>query len=390
MKKKTMWIFIVCYLAYTAIYVARVNLSMASPELQSLQMMDKAQIGLLGSMFSVVYAFGRMINGYIGDKQPPWIMISVGLFFAGVSNISIGFFPPFLGIMLLWGVNAFSQSMLWSSVLKIVSNIYDEQTAKKKTSYIVTSVAMGNILGIILNTVIIKSFGVNYAFIIPGGLTLVFCGLIILVTRKIECDVNVKKEHKPMLQLFREKEMRVVIGPAMLHGVMKDNISVWMALFFADTYGIELEQIAGFVLFIPLVGFLGRMIYPACYKLCGEDEHKVSVMGFMVCILSAIPICFRVHEIIAVVCLSLIYTAVSVINTSMLSIFPMHYIKSGNVASVSGIMDFATYLGAGIGSMVYGFVIKNTGIYAPMYISWAVISLASIFILMPLIKKRKK
>ena len=134
MKKRTMWIFLVCYLAYTAIYIARVNLSIVSPELKNMEMLDAAEIGMLGSVFSVVYACGRMINGYIGDKQPPWLMMSVGLFFAGISNILIGFFPPFVGILLLWGVNAFSQSMLWSSVLKIVSSIYDEQTAKKKTS----------------------------------------------------------------------------------------------------------------------------------------------------------------------------------------------------------------------------------------------------------------
>ena len=390
MKKRTMWFFLVCYLAYTAIYIARVNLSIVSPELKSMEMLDAAEIGMLGSVFSVVYACGRMINGYIGDKQPPWLMMSVGLFFAGISNILIGFFPPFVGILLLWGVNAFSQSMLWSSVLKIVSSIYDEQTAKKKTSYIVTSVAMGNILGIVLNTVVINQFGARFAFIIPGGLTLVFCALIILATRKVKCDVNVKKEHKPMLQLFKEKEMKLAIIPALLHGVMKDNISLWMTVFFVDTYNIDLSKTAGFILFIPIIGFFGRLVYPACYKFFKEDEHKVSVFGFLVCFIAALPICFKVHEIIAVLCLSLIYTAASVINTSMLSIFPMHYIKTGNVSSVSGIMDFATYFGAGLGSVVYGFVIDNTGKYALMYASWAVISLVSIFILKPLIKNSKK
>ena len=114
------------------------------------------------------------------------------------------------------------------------------------------------------------------------------------------------------------------------------------------------------------------------------------MFGFLICFLAALPICFRVPEIIAVLCLSLIYTAASVINTSMLSIFPMHYIKTGNVSSVSGIMDFATYFGAGLGSVVYGFVIDNTGNYALMYASWAAISLVSIFILKPLIKNNKK
>ena len=43
MKKRTMWIFLVCYLAYTAIYIARVNLSIVSPELKSMEMLDAAE-----------------------------------------------------------------------------------------------------------------------------------------------------------------------------------------------------------------------------------------------------------------------------------------------------------------------------------------------------------
>jgi len=43
-------------------------------------------------------------------------------------------------------------------------------------------------------------------------------------------------------------------------------------------------------------------------------------------------------------------------------------------------MDLATYGGGGIGSLVYGFTIKAFG-YTPMFVSWIVISVVSIFIL---------
>ncbi len=59
-------IFLICYLAYIGIYVARLNLSMASPEMVKLGIADTAQIGILGSVFSVIYACGRLINGSLG------------------------------------------------------------------------------------------------------------------------------------------------------------------------------------------------------------------------------------------------------------------------------------------------------------------------------------
>jgi len=386
MKNKGMIIFIICYLAYTSIYIARLNLSMASPGLIDAGMLDSAQIGMMGSVFSVIYAFGRLLNGGLSDTTPPWRMISTGLLVAGVSNVAMGFFPPFMGMLILWSCNAFAQSMLWSSVLCVVTAVYGEQKAKKMAPYLVTSVAVGNILGILINTYIISVFGLNFAFVIPGALTLIMGVIVVLSIRKVKSLAQDYKKHLSIKEILQESQIRTMIIPAMLHGVMKDNISLWMAVYFVDKFGIDLEKSAMFILFIPIIGFVGRTIYPLFFKLCSENEHKVSVIGFVICVISSIPLALgMVNPLTASICLSLIYAAVSLINTSILSIFPIRFIKTGNVASISGIMDFATYLGAGIGSFVFGFVIKVAG-YSPVYFSWAAISIVSLLLLRLLMK----
>ena len=389
MKKRSL-IFIIVYLAYTAIYIARLNLSVATPVFVDLGIADAAQIGLLGSVFSVIYACGRLVNGSLGDRVAPYKMICTGLAVAGVSNLCIGAIPPFWGIVLLWGANAFAQSMLWSSVLCVVSAVYPEEKAKKMVSYMVTSVATGNIIGIVLNTWVVDKLGVNSAFLIPGGITLVMGGAVLLSAKNIKPVEKTEKKHIPVFGLLKNKEILLMIMPALLHGVIKDNISLWMTVYFVDTFGINLGDSANFVLFIPLVGFIGRLIYPALFKLCREREHIVSVVAFAVCALFVIPLCFDIKSaVLAVVSLSMIYALVSVINTSILSIYPIRYAETGNVASVSGLMDFATYGGAGIGSLIFGVMIKHFG-YSPMYISWAVISVVSIAILSRLAFKKKE
>ena len=387
MKKRSL-IFIICYIAYTAIYIARLNLSVATPVFVNLGIADMAQVGLLGSVFSIIYACGRLINGGLGDKVAPYKMICSGLLIAGVSNLCIGLLPPFWGIVLLWGANAFAQSMLWSSVLCIVSVVYPEEKAKKMVSYMVTSVATGNILGIVLNTWIVDNLGVNFAFLIPGGITLIMSTAVLFSTKSIKSEYKNEKKHVSLFGLLKNKEILMMIVPAMLHGVIKDNISLWMTVYFVDVFEIDLGSTANFVLFIPLIGFIGRMIYPLLFRICKEREHIVSVVSFAVCALFVLPLCFEIKSsVLAVVSLSMIYALVSVINTSILSIYPIRYAATGNVASVSGLMDFATYGGAGISSWIFGIVIKYRG-YAPMYISWAVISVISILILSKLAFKK--
>ncbi len=355
---------------------------MASPSLIEGKILSASQIGILGSMFSVVYAIGRLVNGILSDRTPPWIMLSIGLAFAGIGNLAISFLPPFIAILLLWSINAYAQSMLWSSVLCVVSSIYDSETAKKRTPYMVSAVAVGNILGILLGSFIIEKFGVRFAFVIPGMITLVFALLTVISTHGIPAPKLPQNRNIFFFKQVKEPLVLRMVFPAMFHGVMKDNISLWMTVFFVTAYNIDLSHSAGYVLFIPIIGLVGRLSYPLFFKLFGENEHRVSRLGFLICIFAAFVLCIKaVPPLMAAICLALIYVAVSLINTTFLSVFPLNFTKSGNVASISGIMDFCTYLGAGIGSFAYGFAIEQSG-FIPVFVSWIAISFISFIILL--------
>ena len=381
MKKKS-WIFIACYFAYTAIYIARVNLSMAAPELRELQVLTESQYGVLGSAFLVIYALGRLLTGSISDRKPPVLLICTGLVLCSVSNLCIGFLPPYVGMLLLWCVNALAQSMLWSSILCVMAAIYDSPTAKKKTSVLVTTVATGNILGILLPVYLIERLGLRWAFIAPGILTFAAATVIFFSIRTIPAPTaTTSRPQKNILQLLSDPGLRTALVPTFFHGVMKDNVTLWMTVFFIDRYGVNLSQSAYSVLLIPVVGLIGRLLYPMVYQAFGNREHHVSRVSFLICLLASVLLCVnRLPLVAAMLCLSAVYAAVSMANTSFLSIYPMGFAQSGNVATVGGIMDFCTYLGAGAASLTYGFIIQNWG-YLPMFVSWVVLSVLSLFFL---------
>jgi len=132
MKKIRALFFPICFCAYICIYIARVNLSVAAPELRQAMILTTEQVGLLGGAFSIVYASGRMISGVIGDRAAPWKLVCLGLGLVTLSSVTIGFLPPFRCIFLLWVVNALAQSMLWSPLLRIIAFRYPPETAKKR------------------------------------------------------------------------------------------------------------------------------------------------------------------------------------------------------------------------------------------------------------------
>lgn len=388
MKKKAFLICVICYLSYAMLYVARLNLSMASPDLKELELLTSAQIGLLGSVFSIIYAIGRLANGILSDRVPSWVMICSGLLLAGLSNLTIGLFPPFIAILILWGTNAYAQSMLWSSILRTVSVLYEPEAAKKRASILVSSVPVGNLISILACSRIISAFGVQWAFLVPGTILLLLALLALPMLRPIQFPKATVQNNplESMLVMLRNREIRTLFVPTVFHGAIKDNVTLWMTVFFVDRYGIDLETSALFIFFIPLLGFLGRMVYPFFYRLCGSNEHRVSQYSFALCTVGALLLCLRVPPVVAMIALGGVYASVMVSNTSFLTIYPMRFSAEGRVASLSGLMDFVTYLGASVASLIYGALEESFG-YLPMFASWAAISVISFLILDRLSKR---
>lgn len=390
MKNKTLTnsgktlLYVLTYVAYSSIYIARINLNMASPALKSEGILTTSQIGYLGSAFSVVYALGRLFNSMLADDREPRNMIGIGLLFCGLANVISGFLPPFPAMLLLWSVNALAQSMLWSSVLRIVNWLYqDTGKLTGRLSMIVSTVAAGNVAGILIALLLVEKCGISWTYIVPGFITLSMSLLVFTLYPLIEEKNGGKKAFpnplKKLIQLLKNKDVRKACFPAVTMGALKENVTVWMAVFFADSFGIDVSAIAGYVLFIPIVGLVARLLFPGFLKKCGNDEHKVSLWSFGGCILSALLLVFVRNPVADIIALSLIYAFTSLVNSSLLSIFPARFAKEGTMAGVSGVMDLTAYLGAGIGSAVFGLFIDGFG-YSFMFAVWAMLAVGAFFI----------
>jgi OPA family glycerol-3-phosphate transporter-like MFS transporter len=373
-------VFYLCFIAYTCIYIARLNLSMASPAMREAGILTAAQLGLIGSAFSVVYSCGRLLSGIAGDRLAPKLLICTGLFLTALANMLVGILPPFVLMLILWCFNALGQSMLWSALLRTITDLYGKAQADKKVPILVSSVSVGNILGILFSSQLVAWFGIRAAFLVPGLMTAVMGALALKILPPVA--KGSQKQAFPLKAMLGDKSLRRILLPSMFHGAMKDNISLFMAVFFLDRFGVDLQQSAWYVLLIPTVGLVGRLAYPTCYMLLGRREHLLSMIGFALCAALAAVLCFDIPApLVAAICLSLIYAFVSMINTSILSMFPLRFAQKGFISSVSGIADFSTYLGAAIASAIYG-VLIDSGNYFAMFASWVVISVASIFLLL--------
>ena len=147
--------------------------------------MTVMDIGLMGSIFFVIYAAGQFINGFIGDILSPKKLLVGGLALVAATNVGISLLPPAAVILSLWGFNALAQSMLWGPSLRLVNEAYQDSPRSRLAAVILsTSIGVGSLLAIVLASFLAK-IGLWSLFAVPG---IIVAGICLLMIRLPDSD----------------------------------------------------------------------------------------------------------------------------------------------------------------------------------------------------------
>src|SRR5262249_36847514 len=97
------------FIGYAFYYFTRKSLSIAMPGLVNDLHFDKAQLGILGSVFSIAYGLSKFFSGIIADRANPRYFMAIGLMLTGVVNIFFGLSSSIFMFALFWGLNGYFQ-----------------------------------------------------------------------------------------------------------------------------------------------------------------------------------------------------------------------------------------------------------------------------------------
>lgn len=373
---------IFAYLAYSCVYLCRLNLSVASVGIKDLGIMTDSQIGLLSSLFLAAYASGKLMLGRVGDKLPPKLLIITGLTVSALTNFIFGFFLHDLVLYILWLLNGLAQSLIWGPILRIVSSSFSAERRSTVLSLMATCIGTGSILGVIVASIGISLFNTASAgFFLPAGITAVIIVFFAVFVHDTKEDGE-KLPPLPLRELLRDPAFQRMTIPSFFHGVVKDNINVWMGLYFAATFKLDLKNLAFYVFIVPLLTLLGRLLFLPILRLCRNNESLVAGISLILSAVFSLLLALDFLPLgLALVCFGGIACMISMTNTTLLSIFPARYLERGCVSSVASYMDVLAYSGAAIGSLVFGIIVEAHG-YSPMFFVWLACSaLSAVFLL---------
>ena len=115
--KKSNFLIFLCWAAYTAAYVARLNYNASMVEILSQLGTTKQAAGTVSSFFFFAYGAGQLINGLLSKRYNTRYSVALALAASSVINFSMTFCGGIDTMKYLWFFNGVFQSILWSSLI---------------------------------------------------------------------------------------------------------------------------------------------------------------------------------------------------------------------------------------------------------------------------------
>lgn len=109
---------------YVGYYLCRSNLSIAQPSILAEfgpAGWDKKTLGTIISVGTIVYALGKITNGYLADVFSSRRMFLAGMLGSALCTIAFGLGNSFGVFLVAWSFNRFVQSAGWGALVKLAS-----------------------------------------------------------------------------------------------------------------------------------------------------------------------------------------------------------------------------------------------------------------------------
>ena len=120
--KKYAWLVLLSFgFMYLFFYNGRQNINLVMTQMAEDLGSSTAALGAVSSALFWCYAFGQLINGRLGAFFGYKRFMIIGVLGSALLNVAISFQHSIPVIAVLWGLNGFFQSMVWSNGLGVVN-----------------------------------------------------------------------------------------------------------------------------------------------------------------------------------------------------------------------------------------------------------------------------
>ena len=168
-KRQSKLLIFMCWALYVVAYLGRYSYKANVLPISNFYKVSDTEIGLVSSCFFFAYGAGQIINGILCKYYNLKHMLPLSVILSSIINVIL-----FLGVLpfkyfkYMWLLNGASQSILWSSLLLVLSRNLDEKYIKKSIIVMATTVSTGTFIAYGLSALFALKDGFRFAFLVAA------------------------------------------------------------------------------------------------------------------------------------------------------------------------------------------------------------------------------
>ena len=275
-------IMLTTYGGYAFLYCLRKSQTFVMPAVATDLGWDIADVGLMGTLFYVVYGSSKFFSGMFSDRSNSRYFMGLGIMLSGIACLLSGLSDSlflFIGLMV---ISAWFHGWGWPPCAKLLTSWYSQSERGGWWSWWNTSHNVGAGLSAVLMSYIAVQYGWRYGLIV-SGLICVIAGLLVcwrLRDRPVTMGLpsigdwrqdaleQAQEKIEPALgyrdalhtYVFKNHYIWLLTLSYALVYVVRIAISDWGSFYFTRQYGYSLSTANTILFMFEVGGFAGSLV----------------------------------------------------------------------------------------------------------------------------------
>ena len=371
-------------LTYMFFYNGRQNINLVLTQMAEGLGSTTAAMGVVSSALFWCYAFGQLINGRLGAFFGYKRFMMFGVAASAVLNVAISFQHSIPVIAVLWGLNGYCQSMVWSNGVGVLNKWWPKSkrgfasglaTAFSGVAQVVTYMTI--LLCMDMN----PEWGWRAAFrypMIPMALMLIVFAFLFKTKPEdiglkpfeeedqaaaardaaLAAEIEKKGYLYPYKVLFSEPKVIVFCLISAIAGVGRYGLLTWVPTYFTESMGLSIKAGIFSSILLPAGQACAMFVFPFITdKVFKGKREPMLALASIVTFIGML--CFPFIKSQTPASLMLFVVGVSGMVTGVIWAVAGDMGGRAFSSTIVGVLDWAVYMGAAVQASVFGFV-KDT------------------------------
>ena len=378
LKSGASFLIFLAWLVYSTSYIGRVNYSANITQIIDFYGITKAEAGTVPTFMFFAYGIGQVLNGIMCKKYNIKWMIFISLFFSSIINLTIGVTNNFAIIKWLWMLNGILLSVLWPTLIRLMSENLPKKELGRSSVIIGTTVACGTIFIYALSSVYAIFDKFKLAFFTAAVMGILVSVFWILSYKKAVTSARKEMKEEKITEDSKKIEtgnkndsiknkIYIAIGVLCFSAVgvnlIKDGLTTWVPSILKEVGKTTDSMSILLTLFLPLVSISGNNFALRVRKKVPNAITHTLITSIAMGIVVGIVMGGISIESVLIMLVGMIIVSffASSLNSLITSIFPMFMRENINSGLWAGVLNGFCYVGSTISSYGLGVIADHFG-----------------------------